>query len=406
MAAALGGQYLLGGREVHVRYSDETCWWHRRVVMCRCPLEVYRRVMGGEPYTDTDAMYWTMTPYFDVHPEELTVPPLMGIVGTTPNGTLLPGSAIDRTSHLNLVHASPPLPTPAAFAEALRACLREVAQGGGAADHGIVPAELPLALPERSPQDQAVFDVVKGVCLASGLVHLPPATGGWRRVSGSGLSDADFDTDAKDKYLYAPGVALVSRNGELAVLVDCAERAAVASPELDARIFEISRDKLGKRHKDVKEAIDCCTVSAWDSCPLTGPRTVMWYLTFVVHATVSPEPGVFYHEIAMKATECMLTHDQSNAPKLVFAELFLRKAQLAEFRESTVAKERRKLPEERQLARASPALVPSQSAAAAIVAGANPLRSLTGAPANPKSMATAKGEGGKATAGPTAAPEA
>eukprot|EP00959_Pyramimonas_sp_CCMP1952_P219101 4580975-Pyramimonas_sp.AAC.1 len=116
----------------------------------------------------------------------------------------------------------------------------------------------------------------------------------------------------------------------------------------------------------------------------------------------------------MKGLESLLTYDQLNAPELVFAELFFRRAQLAEFRyrhlllrpddfgddlvndeflylgvgetrgqmmlytaleehvaaelhrESTVAKEKRKLREERQLARASPAHVPSQSAAAAI----------------------------------------
>eukprot|EP00959_Pyramimonas_sp_CCMP1952_P233327 4875818-Pyramimonas_sp.AAC.1 len=48
-----------------------------------------------------------------------------------------------------------------------------------------------------------------------------------------------------------------------------------------------------------------------------------------------------------------------------------------------VARERRKLREHWELARSSPVLVPSQAAAAAVLVGADPLRSLTGAPANP-----------------------
>eukprot|EP00959_Pyramimonas_sp_CCMP1952_P234002 4889683-Pyramimonas_sp.AAC.1 len=77
-------------------------------------------------------------------------------------------------------------------------------------------------------------------------------------------------------------------------------------------IFEISRDKLGKRSKDVKEAISCCTESAWDSWPLTGRRTAMWCVTFngrprARHTwwkhtcrLTNGDPGVSDHETEMK----------------------------------------------------------------------------------------------------------
>ncbi|CAK0804444.1 unnamed protein product [Prorocentrum cordatum] len=422
MATTLDVPFLLGGREVMVKSTDDSRLWHRSVVVCRCHRDVYQRVMEADPFTDTDAFYWIMTPDSDVYPEELSVHPLLSLMGTTPDGDLVLGSGIGRTSHLNRVYAFSPFPTPAAFAEALRACQTEA--------------------------EQAILDLVQSVSLSLGQGALPPATGAWRRITTVGIA----------------GVALVSRSGELLVLMDCVATSGAASPELDARILEISRDKLGKQHEDVKDAIDCCTESVWDSWPLTGPRTVLWCLTFIAQTNGHPrarhtwwkhtcrltsgDPGVSDHETAMKGLEYLLTYDQLNAPELVFAELFTRRAQLAEFRhrhlllrpddfgddlandeflylglgetrgqimlcpaldeyvaanlhrESTAAKERRKLREERQLARASPSMVPSQAAAAALTSAADPLRGLVGGPpAIPKAKAKQKGKESKAAAG-------
>eukprot|EP00959_Pyramimonas_sp_CCMP1952_P174681 3650851-Pyramimonas_sp.AAC.1 len=43
--------------------------------------------------------------------------------------------------------------------------------------------------------------------------------------------------------------------------------------DLDARILEVTRDRLGKRFKDFKVAVDLTSETEWDSWPLTGPRT-------------------------------------------------------------------------------------------------------------------------------------
>eukprot|EP00959_Pyramimonas_sp_CCMP1952_P058798 1227986-Pyramimonas_sp.AAC.1 len=118
--------------------------------------------------------------------------------------------------------------------------------------------------------------------------------------------------------------------------------------ELDARILEVSRDRLGKRFKDFKIAVDLVTETAWDSWPLTGPRTTKWCLQFTLQTNGHPralhswwkstcglsiaDPGVSDHEAAMKAVEYALTYDQVNAAELSFVELLLRRAQLAEYR--------------------------------------------------------------------------
>ena len=58
--------------------------------------------------------------------------------------------------------------------------------------------------------------------------------------------------------------------------------------ELDARILTIARDRLGRRHKEVKVAVDECTETVWDNWPLTGPRTVAWCMTFIVQTNGHP----------------------------------------------------------------------------------------------------------------------
>ncbi|CAK0884876.1 unnamed protein product, partial [Prorocentrum cordatum] len=418
MSASLGDQHLPGGPEVQVQCPDEPRPRHRRAVMRRCPLEARRRVMEGEPLADANSIYWITTPDFDVYSEELSAPPLTGVAGTAPDGgALVPAPGIGRAAHLKRARAFSPLPTPAAFAEALRAGLGEVAQLVG------------------------VFGIAGG-----------PALGGRRRVSNSGLGDSDFTSDAKDRCLRAPGIALASRGGELMVLVDCSDAAAAAAPEQGARVLEISRDELGNRRRGVMGAIDCCAEGAWVSWPLTGPRTAMWCLTFTAQTNGHPRArrarwkhacrlASGDHEAAMKGLGRALTHDRLAVPEFVFAVFFLRRVQLAEFRrrrlllrpddyggdsandeffylglgeasghvmsrpaleervapelrrESTVAMGRRKLREGRQLARASPGAAPTQAAAAAVALAADPLRSPASAPAaNSKAVAKPKGE--------------
>eukprot|EP00959_Pyramimonas_sp_CCMP1952_P323540 6770709-Pyramimonas_sp.AAC.1 len=140
------------------------------------------------------------------------------------------------------------------------------------------------------------------------------------------------------------------KDGKLRLIADRGEGPADqgddgGETELDARILEVSRDRLGKRFKDFKVAVDLVTETAWDSWPLTGPRATKWCLQFIPQTNGHPrarhswwkstcslsiaDPGVSDHETAMKAVEYALTYDQVNAAELSFVELLLRRAQLA-----------------------------------------------------------------------------
>jgi len=118
--------------------------------------------------------------------------------------------------------------------------------------------------------------------------------------------------------------------------------------EVDARILEIGRTGDGVRHRDFREAVSRLTQSEWDSWPLTGPRTFLWCMRFISESDMHPrarhvrwkaatqlstgDAGVAEHEMIMRILELALCFDQLQASELACMEMLIRKAQMIELK--------------------------------------------------------------------------
>ena len=177
----------------------------------------------------------------------------------------------------------------------------------------------------------------------------------------------------------------------------------------------IERLPDGQRRREFRSAVSLLLESAWDGWPVAGPRTTLWCCRFIAENDLSPkarhvrwrqmtglnenDAGVSDHEFCLRLLETALTFDQLQVGELASLEIVMRKAQLTELkhrdrvvsadfkvesdehlylgtgktrgllmvcpaledyvaaelhRESSAAKERRKMREERQAARAPP----------------------------------------------------
>ena len=117
---------------------------------------------------------------------------------------------------------------------------------------------------------------------------------------------------------------------------------------MDARVLAIFRRPDGVRKKDFKTAVEECRASDWPGWPLSGPRTALWCLEHICEVDGHPvahhsrwkhqaglstnDAGVSEHESIMKAVEFALCYDMICVPELASFELMLRRAQLVEMK--------------------------------------------------------------------------
>ena len=121
-----------------------------------------------------------------------------------------------------------------------------------------------------------------------------------------------------------------------------------AEDELDARVMAIFRSIGGERRRNFRDAVELLTCSVWDHWPVLGPRTFVWCCQFMAEHSTHPlahhgrflqlvglaagEPGARDHEQAMRKIEFCLCFDQLQGGELACMELAAREAQMVELR--------------------------------------------------------------------------
>ena len=118
--------------------------------------------------------------------------------------------------------------------------------------------------------------------------------------------------------------------------------------DLDARVLSVERDPAGDRWRNFKDTVGELTVHQWSGFPVQGPRTALWCLRFIMQHSIHPtahhtrwlqmtgvqnnDSGAQEHEMAMRVLEYAICYDQLQAAELAAIELVARRAQLIELK--------------------------------------------------------------------------
>ena len=231
-----------------------------------------KSIMEQAPVGPNPKIFWIITPGGDLYPEQLNVPPLMGLGLCDDDGNLV-RSTLEGGQRVGQIHEFDALPSPMQFQR--------------------------LAYEAKS--EQALID---------------PAPG-----------------DREN-----PGIPTL----------DSGYKAEEEEEEPDARVMTIDRRANGVRHKDFKSAVEELSQSSWDGWPLSGPRTAVWCVRYISETDGHPtahytrwryqaslslsDAGVGDLESGLKMIEYAMCFDRVNIGELACFELLLRKLQLIELK--------------------------------------------------------------------------
>ncbi|CAK0884240.1 unnamed protein product [Prorocentrum cordatum] len=345
----------------------------RRIVLAECSRATYSRMMGGDPRTGAVAICWAMTPDFDVYPEELAATPLRALMGARPGGPAVVESGLGRLARLNRARGFSPPPTPAALADAMRACRGRVENRVGASPRRLPPREHRAAAAGGAPTRRSRLHLPPPAPSGqAGPIGLPSA----RRSRRCWTSPGRFLRAVARGFCpvrRAPG-APRRRRASVALVSQARARIITCAPLARRR----SAAKGPPSRRWTSRAATTPTRSSWaprsprsrgtslgrgtggrsrpsthaggglgQLAPRGAPRGHPVPRVHLFRRNVRPragrarrrhacrltsgDPGVSDHETAMEGLEYMLTFDQLNAPEPLVTELFMRRAQLAEF---------------------------------------------------------------------------
>jgi hypothetical protein len=116
--------------------------------------------------------------------------------------------------------------------------------------------------------------------------------------------------------------------------------------EADARVLAVKYDNQGQRFRDFRDCVSLTNTPQWTDWPVTGPRTVVWCLKWMLHRAGSPlgwhqqwvqlgklsdkDPIVRSHEFACRGIESAACYDQLDLGALACFEIFARQLQTCE----------------------------------------------------------------------------
>ena len=270
-AAAAGGIALEEGAIVVVKYTEEPDLWHARLLLKTCTPAMMTSITGeahaGGP------VWWIASADGDIYPEELAVPPLLGLMSYR-HGRPDIENGLGDTSHSRRVHGSFRNLSFRDMMEMVRACeraeqpppRRRVTGKKGPGPASSAPGPGPAAptgptLPGAMVQGPLPPPTHEWVILRSSSAN-PDASKGVLEVKGQkclrvgNLAMVFQDGDvvlASDESSSGPGKAKGSKDGEAEVDVE----------DLDARVLSIVRDSEGQRRKDFRTAVGEITTTEW-----------------------------------------------------------------------------------------------------------------------------------------------
>ncbi|CAK0851969.1 unnamed protein product, partial [Prorocentrum cordatum] len=165
-------------------------------------------------------------------------------------------------------------------------------------------------------------------------------------AGGVGAAPAGAAVDAP--LLGAAGAAAVGAPPPVAFGGVPAAAAPAGGRVQDARALPVVYDMVGNRRREFRDAVLACREDQWEGLPVRGPRTTHWVLRYIVDHGGTPtgmhsrwrsearlqehEPGVQEHERACRALEELLCFDQCNGANLAAAELLARTIQVQQER--------------------------------------------------------------------------
>ena len=327
-----------------VQYADDLPFWHARVLLHPAPLEIAVKVLGSVANNETEH-WWVLTPDGDVYPEPLSIGAIEGLV-ILPDSEVISAKLRDKHGRkLDQVYdfsEDKPAGRPSAITvcRALAAATAPVTRATGKVDplgRG-APADAALVLPP------AAAGAKWGVVAASGaakkmeevpvldVVHAVETPFVLGTLGGEVLvlkqfADGEFDVvEAETEPL----------------------KAIADEEEVDARVLGVARTSDGMRHRDFRDAVAKLSQSDWDSWPINGPRTFLWCCRFIAEGDMHPrarhlrwkaaanisgsDAGVAEHEMIMRIVELALCYDQLQGSELASMEMLIRKAQLIELK--------------------------------------------------------------------------
>ena len=238
--------------------------------------------------------------------------------------------------------------------------------GERVADRGVVRPP-PVQGPPPAVDAGSSGDAVGGCGLLGGVMaelvgQLPSVVGWVVAFSGGGFIAGDPVPQGEVHQGKVKGFVIVAGGTEVFICTQacfiasgqmvtkrCDLTATAASAEADrpeSRVLKVSLDIHGNRHREFRDCILQMTgdVSKFVDTPVNGPATLPWLMRHMLDNGGTPlsfhskwlsevrldygAAGTAEHQTLCKILEVMLTVDQLDASKLVFAELVSRKLQM------------------------------------------------------------------------------
>ncbi|CAK0798442.1 unnamed protein product, partial [Prorocentrum cordatum] len=288
---------------------------------------------------EADGKIWyLLSPDLDVYPVLVDAPDLRGYELLDNDGSVLLRSGLRRGGRP--VYGSEWVPTALELVDAMEAVAPQVQPERRMSKKGPLP---PTGAAAQTPTD--LVNIVTG---SERLPEVKPLR--WYVTAGPNKSEIDglFPHSVVDEFARSDDMAIAVVGTGVYTLRALDPKEGVVQVIRDDRLLAMAKDSSGIRKKLFRDAVLEVTESPWPGWPLLGPRTAAWCVRFIAEQDSHPrarhtkwlhetgltqsDPGVADHEVAMRAFEFGLVYDQVNVGELVSFELLARRAQMAEWR--------------------------------------------------------------------------
>ncbi|CAK0798858.1 unnamed protein product, partial [Prorocentrum cordatum] len=312
-----------------------------RIVVGPATRKDLRDVMEIEASAQQEAdgkIWYLLSPDLDVYPVLVDAPDLRGYELLDNDGSVLLRSGLRRGARP--VYGSEWVPTALELVDAMEAVAPQVRPEHRMSKKGPLP---PTGAAVQTPTD--LVNIVTG---SERLPEVKPLR--WYVTAGPNKSEIDglFPHSVVDEFARSDDMAIAVVGTGAYTLRALDPKEGVVQVIRDDRLLAMAKDSSGIRKKLFRDAVLEVTESPWPGWPLLGPRTTAWCVRFIAEQDSHPrarhtkwlhetgltqsDPGVADHEVAMRAFEFGLVYDQVNVGELVSFELLARRAQMAEWR--------------------------------------------------------------------------
>ncbi|CAK0825783.1 unnamed protein product, partial [Prorocentrum cordatum] len=315
--------------------------WQARIVVGPATREELSDIMEIEASAqqESDGKIWyLLSPDLDVYPVLVDAPDLRGYEILDNDGSVLLRSGLRRGGRPAC--GSEWVPTARELVDAMEAVSPQRQPERRMTKKGPL---LPTEAAAQTPTD--LVNIVTG---SERLPDVKPLR--WYVTAGPNKSEIDglFPRATVDEFARSDDVAIAVVGTGVYTLRALDPKDGVAQVIRDDRLLAMAKDSSGIRKKLFRDAVQEVTESPWPGWPLLGPRTAAWCVRFNAEQDSHPRArhtkwlhetgltqadlGVADHEVAMRAFEFGLVYDQVNVGELVSFELLARRAQMAEWR--------------------------------------------------------------------------